>query len=135
MYSDLVFGWTSISSLVYMVGSALIAGVLLLPARAQEMAYPRVTHTRYEAVDPKAGGNFIIWLEREKVWHGLDPRLYPAVRYVDVTHLTPSPGSPPITLIEVTPVNSGTPEFYHLAGIVRFKVTGMILKASNIPKP
>jgi hypothetical protein len=64
-----------------------------------------------------------------------NPRLYPAVKYVDVTHLTPSPGSPPITLIEVIPINSTTPEFYHLAGIVRFKVTGMILKNSNIPKP
>ena len=37
-------------------------------------------------------------LEREKVWHGLDPRLYPAVKYVDVTHLTASPGSMPITV-------------------------------------
>jgi hypothetical protein len=110
--------------------------LLALPfdAGAQEMAYPRVIHTRYEAADARAGGQFIIWLERDKVWHGLDPRL-PAVRYVDVTHLTPSPGSPPITLIEVTPVNSTTPEFYHLAGIARFKVTGMILKSSNIPKP
>ena len=37
--------------------------------------------------------------------------------------------------IEVTALNATTPEFYHLAGIVRFKVTGMILKTSNIPKP
>jgi hypothetical protein len=37
--------------------------------------------------------------------------------------------------IEVTSVNSTTPEFYHIAGIVRFKVTGMILRTSNIPKP
>ena len=98
------------------------------------MAYPRVIHTRYEAIDARAGGQFTIWLERDKVWHGLDPRL-PAVKYVDVTHLTPSPGSPPITLIEVMSVNSTTPEFYHIAGIVRFKVTGMTLRTSNIPKP
>jgi hypothetical protein len=120
---------------VTLVAVTLSLSGLPRAADAQDMPYPRVTHTRYEAVDPKTGGNFIIWLEREKVWHGLDPRLYPAVRYVDVTHLTPSPGSPPITLIEVTGINSTTPEFYHLAGIVRFKVTGMILKVSNIPKP
>jgi hypothetical protein len=111
--------------------------LLALPfhAEAEDAPYPRVLRTRYEAVDSKVGGNFIIWLEREKVWHGLDPRLYPAVKYVDVTHLTPSPGSPPITLIEIMSVNSTVPEFYHLAGIVRFKVTGMTLKSSNIPPP
>jgi hypothetical protein len=108
--------------------------VLLPPTGAAvELSYPTIIHTRYEAVDPKIGGNFIIWLEREKVWHGLDQRLFPAVKYVDVTHLTPSPGSGPITIIEVTAVNSQIPEFYHLAGIVRFKVTGMTIKASNIP--
>jgi hypothetical protein len=77
---------------------------------AQEMAYPRVIHTRYEAVEARADGQFTIWLERDKVWHGLDPRL-PAVKYVDVTHLTPAPRSPPITLIEVTSINSTTPSF------------------------
>jgi hypothetical protein len=54
-----------------------------------------------------------------------------ARRYVDVTHLTASPGSVPITVIEVTAINSTTPEFYRLAGIVRFKVTGMTI--NNIP--
>jgi hypothetical protein len=104
-------------------------------ADAEDANYLRVIRTRYEAVNAKAGGNFIIWLEREKVWHGLDPRLYPAVKYVDVTHLTPSPGSGPITVIEILSINSTIPEFYHIAGIVRFKVTGMILKSSNIPAP
>ena len=117
------------------MSGSLIATVFVIgPARSEEVAYPRVIHTRYEAVDARAGGHFIIWLERDKVWHGLDPRL-PAVKYVDVTHLTPSPGSPPITLIEVTSINSSTPEFYHIAGIVRFKVTGMTLRTTNIPKP
>ena len=131
-------GRTSITSLTQRVGvTALVAGALALgaaPAKAQETGYPRAIHLRYEAVDAK-GGNFIIWLEREKVWHGLDPRLYPAVKYVDVTHLTPAPGSPALTIVEVTNVNSSTPEFYHIAGIVRFKVTGMTLRTSNIPKP
>jgi hypothetical protein len=98
-----------------------------------DLSYPVVFHTRYEAADPKVGGSFIIWLEREKMWHGLDPRLYPPVKYVDVTHLTPAPGSPPITIIEVTSIHSVVPEFYHVAGIVRFKVTGMVMKSSNIP--
>lgn len=115
--------------------AAALAFALTAPAKAQEAGYPRAIHLRYEAVDAKAGGNFVIWLEREKVWHGLDPRLYPAVKYVDVTHLTPAPGSPALTIVEVTSVNSATPEFYHIAGIVRFKVTGMTLRASNIPKP
>jgi hypothetical protein len=118
--------------LACLVGSALLAGPLAFPAAAQDMAYPRVIHTRYEAVDARAGGQFVIWLERDRVWHGLDPRL-PAVKYVDVTHLTPSPGSPPITLIEVMSIHSTTPEFYHIAGIVRFKLTGMTLRDSNIP--
>jgi hypothetical protein len=102
------------------------------PASAAEVTYPTTVHTRYEAIDPKAGGQFIIWLDRERVWHGLDPRL-PAVKYVDVTHLTPSQGSGPITIIEVTPINSANPEFYHFTGVVHFKVTGMTLKVSNTP--
>ncbi|MFL9828170.1 hypothetical protein [Rhodoplanes sp. SY1] len=105
------------------------------PIAAHPAIYPVVLRTRYEAVDQKAGGHFIIWLEREKAHHGLDPRLYPAVRYVDVTHVTPSPGSPIISLIEVMPVNSTTPEVYHLAGIARFKVTGMRIVASTVPHP
>ena len=110
---------------------ALIA-VDLNPAFAAE-TFPLYIRTRYEAVDPARGGHFIIWLEREKMWHGLDQRLYPAVKYVDVTHITPAQGSPPITLIEVTAINATVPEFYHIAGIVRFKVTGMTIKASDIP--
>jgi hypothetical protein len=126
---------TAITSFAYWLCAALVAGALsTAPAFAQEIAYPRVIHTRYEAIDARAGGQFIIWLERDKVWHGLDPRL-PAVKYVDVTHLTPSPGSPPITLIEVMSIHATTPEFYHIAGIVRFKVIGMTLRTSNIPKP
>jgi hypothetical protein len=113
----------------------LLSGILfLVDYAAAETTYPQVLRARYEATNPKTGGNFIIWLEREKMWHGLDPRLYPPVKYVQVTHITPSPGSPLITVIELMPINSSTPEFYHLAGIVRFRVTGMTLKSSNIPE-
>jgi hypothetical protein len=117
---------------VGVVAISLCLGALR-DASAAEISYPTTIHTRYEAVDPKVGGNFIIWLEREKVWHGLDARLYPPVKYVDVTHLTASPGSTPITVIEVMAINSNVPEFYHLAGIVRFKVTGMTVKSSTVP--
>jgi hypothetical protein len=101
------------------------------PALA-EVTYPTTIHTRYEAIDSKLGGQFIVWLDRERIWHGVDPRL-PAVKYVDVTHLTPAQGSGPITIIEIMPINSVKPEFYHFTGIVHFKVTGMTLKVSNTP--
>ena len=101
---------------------------------AAEPTYPQLIRTRYEAADPKVGGHFIIWLDREKMWHGLDPRLYPAVKYVDVTHITPSPGSPSVTVIEVTSINSTVPEYYHATGIIRFKVTGMTIKSTDLPQ-
>ena len=69
--------------------------------------------------------------DRERVHHGLDVKLYPPVRYVEITHLTP-PGSPSITIIEVMSVNATVPEFYHVAGPARFKVTGTAIKSSNV---
>jgi hypothetical protein len=110
-----------------------IAGVV--NSDCAEQSIPQVIHTRYEAVDSKIGGNFIIWIEQEKVWYGTDPRLSPAVRYVDVTLINPSPGSPPTSLIEVMPINSTTPQYFQIAGLVRFRVIGMILKSSNVPQP
>jgi hypothetical protein len=100
---------------------------------AEDLTYPQLIRTRYEAVDPKIGGHFIVWLDREKMWHGLDQRLYPPVKYVDIRHVTPAAGSPPITLIELTAINSVSPEFYHVAGVVRLKVTGMVMKSTNAP--
>jgi hypothetical protein len=108
---------------------SLSHGPFLIAYAAAEMTYPQVLRARYEATNPKTGGSFIIWLDRERMWHGLDQRLYPPVKSVEVTHITPSPGSPIITVIELMPVNSTTPEFYHLAGIVRFRVIGMTLKS------
>jgi hypothetical protein len=133
-----MLGFYRVITAVRALGAATVVAMSLCLATphdgfAVELNYPVIIHTRYEAVDPKAGGNFIIWLEREKVWHGLDPRLFPTVKYVDVTHATASPGSAPITMIEVMAINSNVPEFYHLAGIVRFKVTGMTIKSSTVP--
>ena len=106
----------------------------VLQANAQPLAYPQIIKTRYEAKDPRVGGQFLLWVEREKIFYGLDPRLYPTVKYVEITHVTPSPGSPLITVIEVMTINSTVPEFFHLAGIVRLKVAGMTAVTSNAPQ-
>jgi hypothetical protein len=102
------------------------------PAQAQELKYPQIIQVRYEAVDPK-GGHFLVWVEREKIFYGLDPRLYPAAKSVDVTHVTPAQGSNPITIIAVHSVNAAQPDYFHLSGNVRFKVTGMTIKSTNAP--
>jgi len=121
--SVVVRGW-QIAALVVLLVVLPIEGV------SAQLAYPQVIRMKYEAAEA-AGGSFVIWLDRERIHHGLDSKLYPRVRYVEITHLTPSPGSPIITMIEVMNVNSSVPDFYHVAGIVRFKMTGMTLKWSN----
>jgi hypothetical protein len=103
------------------------------PLLATEIEYPQVIKTRYEAADPKAGGNFVIWSEREKIFYGLDPKLYPAAKYVEITQVTPSVGSITLTYIEVRTLSSQTSDYLYLTGNVRFRVSGMILKSSNFP--
>ncbi|WP_247380211.1 MULTISPECIES: hypothetical protein [unclassified Bradyrhizobium] len=46
-------------------------------ATAGQIEYPQVIHTQYEAVDQKAGGHFVLWSEREKIFYGLDQKLFP----------------------------------------------------------
>jgi hypothetical protein len=104
-----------------------------LPVHAQDVGYPRLVHIRYDAIDSAAGGHFLLWVEREKIFYGLDPRLYPAARSVEVTHLTPGQGASIITTIAVTRVNSTVPDYFHLSGNVRFKVTGMRVTSTNAP--
>ena len=112
------------------LGLLMLVFCMLASERAgAQTGYPQVVRMRYEAAEPK-GGSFIIWLDRERVHHGLDAKLYPPVRYVEIAHLTP-PGSPSITIIEVMSVNASVPEFYHVAGPARFKMTGMVVKSSN----
>ena len=103
-------------------------------AAAAALEYPQIIRMRYEATDQRAGGNFTIWLDRETIRQGLDPRLFPAAMYVEVNYITPSTGSPPVTTIEVLKLGSVTPEFYHIAGPVRFRVNGMALTSSNAPR-
>ena len=128
---------TSIARLVFclgLIGSALThPGLPSGSAQAQEIKFPQIIQIRYEATDPKAGGHFLIWVERERIHYGLDARLYPPARSVDVTQITPAPGSTTLIMIAVTGVNSANPDYFHLSGNVRFKVTGMTIKSSNIP--
>lgn len=115
---------------------ALIFSLLAGPgaaAIAGELEYPQIIKTRYEAVDQKTGGSFIIFSEREKIFYGLDAKLFPGARFVDVTQITPTVGSTTLTFVEIRTVASPTSDYIHLTGNVRFRITGMALKSSNFP--
>jgi hypothetical protein len=101
--------------------------------KAAGIEYPQIITTRYEAVDEKAGGNFVIWSEREKIFYGLDPKLYPGARFIEVTQVTPSVGSITLTYIEVRTVANQTSDYLYLTGNVRFRISGMFLISSNFP--
>lgn len=102
-------------------------------ATAGQIEYPQVIHTQYEAVDQKAGGHFVLWSEREKIFYGLDQKLFPGARFVDITQVTPSVGAITLTYVEVRTVGNTTSDYLYLAGNVRFRVSGMTLKSSNFP--
>nr|WP_249809717.1 hypothetical protein [Bradyrhizobium sp. 139] len=102
-------------------------------ATAGQIEYPQVIHTQYEAVDQKAGGHFVLWSEREKIFYGLDQKLFPGARFVDITQVAPSVGSITLTYVEVRTVGNTTSDYLYLAGNVRFRVSGMTLKSSNFP--
>jgi hypothetical protein len=130
--------WGSRSSLILVI---LLASVSLNHASsAQELKFPQIITIRYEAKDPHSGGQFIIWVEREKIWYGIDSKygadtkIFPSAKTVDVMHITPAPGTTTITIITVTSVNSDTPDYFHLSGNVRFKISGMRVISSNVPQ-
>ena len=102
-------------------------------AIAEDLKFPQIIKIRYEATDPHIGDQFIIWSERETIWYGLDSKLFPAAKSVEVTHITPAPGTTILTIIAVTSVNSTTPDYFHLSGNVRFKISGMTVTSSNLP--
>lgn len=104
-----------------------------VPAAAAEIEYPQVIRSRYEAVDTREGGHFVIWSEREKIFYGLDPKIYPGARYVEVTQVTPSTGSITLTYVEIGTVARDTPDYLYLTGNVRFRVSGMKMISSNFP--
>lgn len=89
--------------------------------------------TRYEAVDSQKGGHVVIWFEREKIWYGLDTRLFPSAMFAEVIHIIPAPGSPPVTYIEVRSLNAAVSDYYHVTGNVRLRTSGMAIKSSNAP--
>ncbi|KJC49525.1 hypothetical protein UP09_07070 [Bradyrhizobium sp. LTSP885] len=111
----------------------LAAMFLVQPALAGSLEYPQIIHTQYEAIDQKAGGHFVLWSEREKIFYGLDQKLFPGARFVDVTQVTPTTGSITLTYVEVRTVGSTTSDYLYLTGNVRFRVSGMALKSSNFP--
>ena len=118
----------------FILAFAASAGVTLaLGAHADELQFPQIVRSRYEAMDQKQGGQFILWSEREKIHYGLDPKLYPAAQYVDVTQVTPTIGSITLTYIEIKTTTAHIPDYLYLAGNVRFRLSGMVLKLSNFP--
>jgi hypothetical protein len=120
----------------FMTRLIILLGLLVgmnAAATADEIGYPQVIKTRYEAVDQKAGGNFVIFSEREKIFYGLDPKLYPGARFVDIVQVTPTVGSTTLTFVEIRTVASPTSDYIHLTGNVRFRISGMMLKSSNFP--
>jgi hypothetical protein len=113
---------------------AISLGLILSPiASASEIEYPQIIKTRYEAVDQKNGGSFVIFSEREKIFYGLDAKLFPGARFVEVTQITPTTGSTTLTFIEIKTVASPVSDYIHLTGNVRFRISGMLLKSSNFP--
>jgi hypothetical protein len=111
----------------------VIASTCGFGASAEDLHFPLIIQNHYEASDAKLGGQFVMWSERERVFYGLDSKLYPGARTVDVTQITPSPGSPVLTYVEIKTVTGQVPEYLYLAGVVRFRVSGMVLKSSNFP--
>ena len=82
---------------------------------------------------PKTGGSFVIFSDREKIFYGLDPKLFPGARFVEVTQITPTAGSVTLTFVEIKTVASPVSYYIHLTGNVRFRASGMTLKSSNFP--
>jgi len=112
--------------------ACLVSAAIPTPVHADDLTFPQIIRLRYEAPDQRVGGHFTIWLDRDRLFHGLDAKLYPPVKYVEVTHITPTPGSPMISLIEIMSVGSNIPEYYHVGGFVRLKVSNMVLKSTNM---
>src|SRR5580698_7364225 len=83
-------------------------GFAIGASRAGEIEYPQIITTRYEAADQKNGGRFVLWSERERIDYGLDSKLYPAARFVEVVQVTPTVGSITLTYIEVRTIAADT---------------------------
>jgi hypothetical protein len=115
------------------IAAAFGLALLARPAMTQELQFPQIIRTHYEALDPKLGGQFVLWSERERVVYGLDPRLYPGALTVNITQVTTSPGSSAMTYIEIRTTLNHTPDHLYFVGPARFRMSGMRLKSSNFP--
>src|ERR1700733_4410759 len=111
----------------------LLALLLPHPAKAEELKFPQIISIHYEAKNPQTGGQFIIWVEREKIFYGLDTKynadtkVFPGAKSVDVVHITPAAGTTTLTMLTVVSINSTVPDYFHLSGNVRFKISGMTI--------
>jgi hypothetical protein len=106
---------------------AVFFGVIAGPsatAVAAGIEYPQIIRTRYEAVDQKTGGSFV-FSERDKIFYGLDAKLFPGARFVEVTQITPTIGSTTLTFVEIRTAASPTSDYIHLTGNVRFRISGV----------
>jgi hypothetical protein len=84
------------------------------PARSGQIEYPQVIHTQFEALDQKAGGHFVLWSERERIFYGLDQKLFPGAKFVEITQVTPTVGSITLAYFEVRTVGSSTSDYLYL---------------------
>lgn len=115
----------------YLLCAALLLTTATVSA-AQEAEFPRIVRSEYEAIDPKLGGQFLMWSERERVFYGLDPKLYPGAKNVKITQVTPGMGTT-LTYVEITTTTSKTPDYLYMTGGTRFRISGMTMKSSNFP--
>ena len=111
--------------------SILLCGAVFSELQADEIQFPQIIRTLCEAKDQATGG-IHLWMEREKVSYGLDPRLFPDARTIDIAQV-PTAGSTTLTYVEVTTVATTIPEYIYLSGNARFHFNGRILKSSNFP--
>jgi hypothetical protein len=139
--SRLQMAWKSPRRIVGLAGLLCLLATLLLfhPAQAEDLKFPQIITIHYEAQNPQTGGQFIIWVEREKIFYGLDTKynadtkVFPGAKSVDVVHITPSTGTTTLTVVTVVSINSTVPDYFHLSGNVRFKISGMKVTSSNMP--
>jgi hypothetical protein len=104
-------------------GLAIFLALLVGPsanAVAADIEYPQIIKTPHEAVDQKSGGSFVIFSEREKIFYGLDPKLFPGARFVEVTQITPTVGSTTLTFVEIRTVANPVSDHIHLTTMFDF---------------
>ena len=74
---------------------------------------------------------FVAFVKSDRNEPGSDSGVEDYEKYL--CDVTPAPGTTTITLIAVTSINSTIPDYFHLSGNVRFKVSRMNVISSNVP--